>query len=61
MGRGVLRTFAKRRLDMTFLQYVKQKKGIDPEGKDLNELMNEYYDDYLMYLRGVKDGCGPKV
>lgn len=52
--------FAKRRLEMTFLQYVKQKKGVDPEGKDLNELMNEYYDDYLMYLRGVKDGCGPK-
>ncbi|MEK7773840.1 MAG: hypothetical protein AAB307_05785 [Deltaproteobacteria bacterium] len=45
---------------MTFLQYVKQKKGIDPEGKDLNELMNEYYDDYLMFLRGVKDGCSPK-
>lgn len=45
---------------MTFLDYVKIKKGIDPEGKDLNDLMDDYYDDYLMYLRGTKEGCGPK-
>lgn len=43
---------------MTFLQYLKIKKGIDPEGKDLGELMNEYYDEYTSFLMGVKDGCG---
>ncbi len=45
---------------MTFIQFLKIKKGIDPEGKDLNELMNEYYDEYTSFLMGTKDGCSPK-
>lgn len=44
---------------MTFTQYIKIKKGIDPEEKDLSDLMDEYYDEYMEYLKGVKDGCGP--
>ncbi|MEE9613657.1 MAG: hypothetical protein V3W31_01735 [Thermodesulfobacteriota bacterium] len=43
---------------MTFLEFVKIKKGIDPEGKDTGELMDEYYDEYTEFLMGVKDGCG---
>lgn len=45
---------------MTFAQFLKIKKGIDPEGKNLDDLMDEYYDEYTLFLRGVKDGCGPK-
>lgn len=45
---------------MTFLEYLRIKKGIDTEGKSMFEYMDDYYDEYLMYLRGVKDGCGPK-
>ncbi|MBI5343819.1 MAG: hypothetical protein HZB83_00510 [Deltaproteobacteria bacterium] len=45
---------------MTFTQFLKVKKGIDPECKDLDDLMDEYYDEYTGYLMGVKDGCGPK-
>ncbi|MBI5810725.1 MAG: hypothetical protein HZB21_06020 [Deltaproteobacteria bacterium] len=45
---------------MTFTQFLKVKKGIDPDGKDLDDLMDEYYDEYTGYLREVKDGCGPK-
>lgn len=44
---------------MTFLQYLKIKKKIDTESEDLDDLMDEYYDEYLDYLKGVKDGCGP--
>ena len=42
---------------MTFSQFLKLKKGIDQEEKDLNDLMDEYYDEYLEFLKGVKDGC----
>ncbi len=46
---------------MTFIQYLKMKKGIeDAESRDLNELMDDYYDEYLMFLKGIKDGCGTK-
>ena len=45
---------------MTFNQYLKVKKGLNPEGKDLTELMDEYYDEYQEYLNGLKDGCGPE-
>lgn len=45
---------------MTFTQYLKTKKEIDPEGKDLAELMDEYYDEYQDFLMGVKDGCSPE-
>lgn len=45
---------------MTFAQYLKIKKNIDPDGKDMMELTDDYYDEYLEFMRGVKDGCGPK-
>ncbi|GMR04332.1 MAG: hypothetical protein BMS9Abin23_0228 [Thermodesulfobacteriota bacterium] len=44
---------------MTFLQFLKIKKKIDPEGKDLDDLMDDYYDEYTEFLKGQKDGCGP--
>ncbi len=44
---------------MTFAEFLKIKKSIDPEGKDMMDLMDEYYDEYQDYLKGVKDGCGP--
>lgn len=43
---------------MTFLEYLKLKKGIETDGKNVFEFMDEYYDEYLAFLRGVKDGCG---
>lgn len=42
---------------MTFIEYLKIKKGIDTEGKNAFDFMDEYYDEYMEYLRGVKDGC----
>lgn len=45
---------------MTFKEYLKLKKGIDTEGKDVFEFMDDYYDEYMAFLKGVKDGCGPK-
>lgn len=47
-------------MTMTFIQYLKIKKGINTDEKDLMDLMDEYYDEYLQFLKGVKDGCGPK-
>ncbi|MFQ5441369.1 MAG: hypothetical protein ACE5EB_01440 [Thermodesulfobacteriota bacterium] len=44
---------------MTFLQFLKIKKEIETEGKDLGDLMDEYYEEYTEFLKGVKDGCGP--
>ena len=44
---------------MTFNEYLKVKKEIDPAQRDLSDLTEEYYDEYLEYLRGVKEGCGP--
>jgi len=43
---------------MTFTEFLKVKKGIDPEGKNLADLMDDYYEEYQEYLMGVKDGCG---
>lgn len=45
---------------VTFLEFLKQKKGINTDGKNMFEFMDDYYDEYLSFLRGVKDGCGPK-
>lgn len=45
---------------MTFKEWLKQKKGIDADEKNLFEYMDDYYDDYLAYMRGTKDGCAPK-
>ncbi len=43
---------------MTFLEYLRVKKGIDTADREMDSLMDEYYDEYIEYLRGVKDGCG---
>ncbi len=45
---------------MTFLEYLRVKKGLDTDSMDFNDLMDEYYEEYVEYLQGVKDGCGPK-
>ncbi len=45
---------------MTFLEYIKLKKGIDVSKADPTDLMDEYYDEYREYLANIKDGCGPK-
>lgn len=45
---------------MTFIEFLKIKKGIETERKNALDFMDEYYDEYLMFLRGVKDGCAPK-
>ncbi len=51
----------KTEIPMTFIEYLKLKKNIaDPESQDLNDLMDDYYDDYMMYLKGVKEGCSTK-
>lgn len=44
---------------MTFNEWLKVKKEIDPEGKDLMDLMDDYYDEYQDFLLKLKDGCGP--
>lgn len=45
---------------MTFKEFLKIKKGIDTTDRNVFEFMDDYYDEYMAYLRGVKDGCGPK-
>lgn len=42
---------------MTFLEYLKQKKGIEVDKADIIALTDEYYEEYRQYLSGVKDGC----
>jgi len=43
---------------MTFKEFLKIKKGIETDDRNVFEFMDDYYDEYMMYLRGVKDGCG---
>ncbi len=43
---------------MTFIEFLKKRKKIDPQDKDLDELMDEYYDEYMAFMRNLKDGCG---
>jgi hypothetical protein len=43
---------------VTFAEFLRIKKGIDIDGKDLSEFMAVYYDEYAEYLKGLKDGCG---
>jgi len=45
---------------MSFLDWLKVKKGIDTEGKTIADFMDDYYDEYLIFLKGTKDGCSPK-
>lgn len=45
---------------MTFKEFLKIKKGIDTDSRNVFEFMDDYYDEYLAFLRGIKDGCGPK-
>lgn len=43
---------------MTFKEWLKIKKNIDTEGKDVFDFMDDFYDEYMAFLKGVKDGCG---
>ena len=45
---------------MTFIEFLKVKKDINPEGHDMDELMTEHYDEYTDYLMHLKEGCDPK-
>lgn len=58
-GRLEPRNTKKTETAMTFAEFLKIKKGIDPEGKDMTDLMDEYYEEYQDFLKGVKDGCSP--
>ncbi len=42
---------------MTFIEFLKIKKAIDPEGHDIDELMAEHYDEYTEFLMTQKEGC----
>lgn len=42
---------------MTFNEFLKIKKAIDPEGQDIDELMTKHYDEYTEFLLTLKDGC----
>lgn len=44
---------------MTFVEFLKVKKEIDPEGQDIDELMSDHYDEYAEYLHQLKEGCSP--
>ncbi len=43
---------------MTFMEFLKVKKKIEPEGKNLADLMDDYYEEYQEFLMGIKEGCG---
>lgn len=47
-------------MSMTFIDYLKLKKGVDTDKVDPMDLMDEYYDEYKEYLLKTKDGCSPK-
>ena len=47
-------------MNMTFIEFLKQQKGIDTSNADPMEPMNEYYEEYREYLSKVKDGCSSK-
>jgi len=42
---------------MTFKEFLKTKKSIDTEGKNVFEFMDDHYDEYMDYLKNLKDGC----
>jgi hypothetical protein len=43
---------------MTFIEFLKVKKDINPDAHDMDELMAEHYDEYTEFLLTQKDGCG---
>ncbi len=43
---------------MTFLEFLKKEKEINPKTDELMKLMDLYYDEYTAYMRAKKDGCG---
>ncbi|MBI5894343.1 MAG: hypothetical protein HZB79_12010 [Deltaproteobacteria bacterium] len=43
--------------NMTFKEFLKQKKNIDTDKVNPMDFMDEYYDEYRQFLSGVKDGC----
>jgi hypothetical protein len=43
---------------VTFLEFLKTRKKIDITEKDLQELMEEHYEEYREFLMKIKDGCG---
>jgi hypothetical protein len=42
---------------MTFIEFIKIKKKLDPAEHDLDELMNDHYDEYTEFLMTLKEGC----
>ncbi len=42
---------------MTFNEFLKIKKNIDPEEHDIDELMDDHYDEYTEFLMTLKEGC----
>ena len=42
---------------VTFIEFLKIKKAIDPEEHDIDELMAEHYDEYTEFLMTLKEGC----
>jgi hypothetical protein len=42
---------------MTFIEFLKTKKGIDTRGRDISEFMDDYYEEYSEYLMSLKEGC----
>lgn len=44
---------------MTFIEFLKIKKGLSVDGRAAADFMAEYYDEYTEYLAKLKDGCGP--
>ncbi|MCK4739564.1 MAG: hypothetical protein KAT46_06415 [Deltaproteobacteria bacterium] len=43
---------------MTFVEFIKRKKKLEPAEHDLDELMEKYYEEYQELLSKIKDGCG---
>ncbi len=42
---------------MTFTDFLKTKKDIDPEGSEMGELMELYYEEYTEFMMTLKEGC----
>ncbi len=45
---------------MTFIEFLKIKKEIDPEGHDMDELMADHYEEYTDFLLTQKESCTPE-